>query len=282
MVLKLLAKLPLSALYGLSYIGFVIVFYLVRYRRETVYQNLKNSFPGYREAELRAVEKQVYKNFLDVAVETIKAIDIDAAELIERVHITNPELIEEHIKKGQSVIVLAAHQCNWEWLLLAACQQLSLPFDVVYKPLHNKKINELIFTIRARFGALPIAHHNAVIEIMKRRKTVRGFAMVADQTPLRREEKYWTTWLNQDTAFAVGAAKIAKITKYPVLFVGMKRIKRGYYEAFFKKLGVPPYDSDGYAIIEHYVRETERQIKEAPADWLWTHRKWKYKKPLYS
>jgi len=117
---------------------------------------------------------------------------------------------------------------------------------------------------------------------VKRKNAAKGFAMVADQTPLPNEDKYWAKFLFQDTAFLVGPQKIAGIINAPVIFANMQRIQRGYYSVTLKVLAQPPYSNESYEIVEAYVREVEKQILQNPEDWLWLYRKWKYKKPLYA
>jgi KDO2-lipid IV(A) lauroyltransferase len=178
--------------------------------------------------------------------------------------------------------LLASHHCNWEWLLLVACIELKVSVDAVYKPLRVAAIDRFMFETRSRFGGNPIAVKDFLIEVMKRRTSARIFALVADQTPPREEEKHWTRFLNQDTAFFVGADKIARILRAPVFFVGIARTRRGCYEATLEPLAQPPYSGDGTDIIERYARVAEAHIAAHPADWLWMYRKWKYKKPLYA
>jgi len=153
----------------------------------------------------------------------------------------------------------------------------------VYQPLHNRRMNELMLENRSRLGGIPVAAKDLLTELAKRRQSVKAIAMVADQLPTRGEEKYWATFLNRDTAFYVGVEKVARITRWPVVFAGVRRWRRGHYEASLSVIASPPYRrDDGHAIVERYVRETERQILDAPCDWLWSHRRWKYKKPLYA
>ncbi len=281
MLFKLLSKLPLTVLYGLSNVLYLVVYYLIPYRKAVVFKNLRNSFPGKEKAEITRIAKASYQNLADITVETIKAISIHPEELKKRVDFKNEEILAEFAKNQQSVILMTTHQCNWEWLLLAGCLKLPFPLDAVYKPLHNEKIDALMLEMRSRFGGNPISLKSIIVEMMKRKKTVRGFAIVADQTPLRDEEKYWTQFLNQDTAFAVGAEKIARFTKYPVVFVAMERVRRGYYQVSLTLLAQPPHSNEGYSLIEAYAREAEQHILQHPADWLWSYKKWKYKKSVY-
>ena len=161
-------------------------------------------------------------------------------------------------------MLLAAHFCNWEWLLLTAGGVLHVPIDAVYKPQRMKGIDEFLRARRARFGGNPIPHQNFMFEVMKRKKDVRAYAMVADHTPKHDEEKHWTRFLNQDTAFFVGADKIAKILKAPVIYVAMRRDAPGYYSVELKVLAEPPYDRDsGPEIVERYVRTLEEEIGAA-------------------
>ncbi len=282
MLLKLISKLPLGLLYLVADALYVMTYHVTGWRKDLAYGNLKNAFPEKDDRELRRIAKGVYRNFADVIVEAVKAMSITEAQLVKRVNITNPEILEEFAQKGQAVILMAAHQCNWEWLLLASRIKLAFPVDGVYKSLRNRSIDKFMLEMRSRFGGDPIPSKSIILEIMKRKDRVKGIAMVADQTPVKGEEKYWTQFMNQDTAFHVGIEKIAKITKFPVFFVRMKRIKRGYYEVSLTSIARPPYTNEGYPILERYVRETENQVREHPFDWFWLYRKWKYKKPLYA
>lgn len=232
-------------------------------------------------ADVESLAKLNFKRLVYVVVEAIKTGTLTEGDIRQRVTLRNPEVIEQFAKNNQSVLMLAAHHCNWEWMLAGCSLGLSFPIDVVYKPLHDLAVDEHMKKSRSRFNARPIPNKNALIEIMQRRKEVRGFAMVADQSPVRKEEKYWTDFLNQDSSFAVGAQKIAKLTKYPVVFVGMKRLSLGHYEVFFEELGQAPYNKEGYDITEKYARFLEKMILEAPEDWMWSNRKWKRKRGVY-
>lgn len=277
----LLGKLPLCVLHALALPIYIIGYYFVEKKRNVIYSNMLNSFPDTPANDVQKLAKLNFKHLVYVILEAIKTGTLTEKQIRQRVTLRNPELIEKFADNNQSVLMLAAHHCNWEWMLAGCSLQLSFPIDVVYKPLHDKIVDEHMKASRSRFNARPIPNKNALIEIMQRRKEVRGFAMVADQSPVRKEEKYWTNFLNQDSSFAVGAQKIAKLTKYPVIFVGMKRLSLGHYEVYFEELGQAPYEKEGYDITEKYARATERMILDAPEDWMWSNRKWKRKRGIY-
>ena len=226
--------------------------------------------------------KNFYRNYSDVVLEMIKAITIDARELDRRITITNQRVLDELLNSGQSVIVMMAHHCNLEWLMLACCIKLKHPMDAVYKPLHNKSLDKLMLESRSRFGGHPIPAKSTLHEIVKRKHVIRCIAIASDQTPRVGDDKHWTQFLNQDTAFFLGAEKLARLTKYPVLFLSMKRIARGVYEASFKTLATTPYSKSSECITQQYAREVESQILTSPPDWLWSHKRWKHKRPIYT
>lgn len=277
----LIAKLPLSVLHAIAFPLYLIGYHFVEKKRNIIFSNLKNSFPEKSDEELEKLAKLNFKHLSYVMVEAIKTGELTEQEIRDRVVIRNPEVVTQHAARGQSVILLAGHHCNWEWILAGCSLQLSLPIDVVYKPLHDLAVDEHMKKSRSRFNASPIPNKNALIDIMKRRKEVRGFAMVADQSPTRKEEKYWTTFLNQESSFAVGTQKIAQLTKYPVIFVGMKRLSLGHYEIFFEELGQAPYKKEGYELVEKFARTLETTILDHPEDWMWSNRKWKRKRSIY-
>ena len=201
-------------------------------------------------------------------------------ELATRVAIDNPELITRFVGEKRPVVVLTAHVCNWEWLLPAASAQFGIPIDAVYKPLRVASLDAFIRETRSRFGGKPIPIQSFLFELMRRAGEARAYGMVADQTPPRNMDKYWTRFLNQDTAFFTGADKIARFLDAPVIYVAMRRVAKGHYRVRLHVLVEPPYESgDDLQVVERYARRLETEIRDNPADWLWVHNKWKYPRP---
>jgi KDO2-lipid IV(A) lauroyltransferase len=274
--IRLFSRLPLSVLYAFSDFLFVVSFYLVRYRRTLVWRNLTRSFPEKSAASLRSIEKDFYKNLCDYAVEMLKLVTISKEELEARMVFRKQEVPELFKKNGQSILFLASHQFNWEWLLASASISFPLAIEFVYQPVANKFFDGLSLYSRTRFGAHPIKRDEVAREIIKRKHTLRGIATVADQYPgYERDKKYITTFLNQETAFFYGTNQLAILTQYPAVYYQVKKIKRGYYEAIPTVVSVPPYDKSNDKLMEVYVRILEKVIMESPSEWLWSHNRWK-------
>ena len=279
MILRFISYLPLPVLYKLSDFLFVLIYYLFRYRYQVVRSNMLNSFPEKNEAEVALLVKQFYKNFCDYIVETIKAITISAEELERRVKFKDLQAMEGYLSKGTSVLALTSHQFNWEWLLLACSQRLSGQLNPVYKMLSSKYFDALMLRIRSRFGCQPVEMQQTLSKIFSQRKSTNVYGFLADQTPLPDADIYWSKFLGQDAAFFTGTERIAYLTKYPVVFIGIRRIKRGYYELNFERIAEPPYFKKDHAILDRYIARMEDQIRKSPSGWLWSHRRWKLTKP---
>jgi Kdo2-lipid IVA lauroyltransferase/acyltransferase len=275
-LIRLISKLPFRALYAISDFLFFITYYLLGYRGNIVKKNLRNSFPERHNKELQKIQKQFYKNLADYGVETLKLLTIPEQELRKRMVYKNPEVVKEFTSQGQSVLLLSSHQFNWEWLLAAGCFSLPMQIDFVYQTQGSDFFNRFSLLIRSRFGGYGISRQQVAREVIKRKDILRGIAIVADQFPGHENDKrYWTTFLNQRTAFFQSINQLAILTQYPAFYASVKKIKRGYYEVELIKIAEPPYDKNSFHIVDQYARATEQLINKCPDGWLWSHNRWK-------
>ena len=278
---RLLACVPLRALYGLASVAGWLTFRFFPHRKHVVRENLTRAFPAFDEPRLRTVMRDYYLGFAQMLMEIIKSVRIPAEELRRRVHILNLEAPRALLSQGQSVLLVAAHQCNWEWMLLALSIELGYPVDAAYKPLVNEWAEREMKKVRMRFGSRLVPAKDLLPDILKRRDVVRAVAMVADQEPTTSEHKYWTHFLGRDSAFYMGPEEIARVTRFPVFFIAMRRTARGYYEMEFLPLATGGAVGPSGALTERYARLVEEQIHAAPPDWPWSHKRWKLKRSVY-
>ena len=275
-LIRLLSRLPLPALYLISDFLFLMSFHVARYRRRLVERNLRNAFPEKDEKSLKRIEREFYKNLCDYAVETLKLVTMSKEELSRRMVFKDPAFLERFRDSNQSILFLASHQFNWEWLLASASINFPMAIDFVYQPVNSKFFNNLILESRSRFGAHAIKRDEVARELIKRRHILRGIASVADQYPgYGRDKKYLTNFLNQETAFFLGTNQLAHLTQYPAVYYRIKKIKRGYYEASPGMVASPPYPKESEVVIQNYIRVVEEVIREYPSGWLWSHNRWK-------
>ena len=277
-IYRLLGRLPLPLLYGLSVPLAFLLYRVVRYRRAVVADNLTQAFPDLDRRARARIECGIYRHLAELAVEIIVTRYLADTELQRRVHLENPEVLDAYKEREQAVLFLTSHQGNWEWLLHVVSAYMGCPIDAVYKKLHNAAFDALVFEGRARSGK-PIIFQDAGREILRRRREFRGFAMLADQAPFKRDKRYWHMFFGRPGSFYFGPQVLAEATQYPVVFVSMTKQRRGCYSARFEVLAEPPHDRGGYAILDRYIEALERSIHVQPEIWMWSNRKWKHRPP---
>jgi len=278
LIYRWLGRLPLPLLYGISTLVCAVVYHIARYRRETVEENLASAFPDLSVRARKKLEKGFYQHLCDLGVEVLASRNMSLADFQARVHLDNPEVLAPYRDQQQSLLFFTRHQGNWEWLLHVVGDDLGCPIDVVYKTLHDKAMDEYMMACRARSGK-PIAFKDAGREILRRRREYRGFAMLADQAPFKRDKRYWHPFLGRPGSFYLGPQKIAEASQYPVIYVSMVKTRRGHYNARFEVLAQPPHAKGGHAVLDAYIGAVERSIRAQPETWLWSNRKWKHKPP---
>jgi KDO2-lipid IV(A) lauroyltransferase len=239
-----------------------------------VRENLSRAFPGLDEAGLKALARDYYRGYGDVMVEIVKSAAIGRDELRERMILKDIDLLRAPLAAGTPVVLVAAHQCNWEWVLLALSAELGHPVDAAYKTLTDPWADREMRALRSRFGARMVESGRVMRDLIAHRRQPRVIALVADQEPVASERRHWTTFLNRDTAFFMGPEVIAQTLGYPVFFVAIRRTGRGRYETRFEPLWAPG-DTDATGITERFAKRVERQIHDAPADWPWSHKRWR-------
>lgn len=279
--IRALSRIPLVLWYPFARLLAWLSWRVVPYRRHVVVANLKASFPEWDDATRERVIRDYYRGFADMLVEVLHSARLTPAELEQRVELVNPQLVRDAVARGKPVLIVAAHQCNWEWMLLAFSTQLGVPVDAAYKPLVDSWAEREMLKLRSRLGARLVPAPQLLGDIIQQRNRPRVIALVADQEPVSSERKHWVKFLNRDTAFFLGAEEIARTTRYAAFFVKLKRLARGRYQAEFVPLAAAGEQLPAGEFTARYARFVEDQIREAPADWPWSHKRWKLKKSLY-
>lgn len=281
-LLKLHAFLPLSVLYVLSDILYVVTYHIARYRRKLVRRNLTHSFPEKTLKEIIIIEKEFYHHFCDYFFETIKLLHISDDEMRERMKfIGMDDVVADAMKNSKSCVMYLGHYGNWEWVTSIG---LHTPKEIVtaqiYQRISSKSFDEIFLKIRTRFKSLNIERKETMRRIIKLRndgdQVLIGF--ISDQRPPRYYDQYWTTFLNQDTLTLTGTERIASKAKFSVVYLDIEKTKRGYYTGTASLITHDASKTNEFAITEMYMRKLEQTILRQPAFYLWTHNRWKFAK----
>jgi KDO2-lipid IV(A) lauroyltransferase len=276
-----LSHLPWAFWNAFAAFGYFVAYYIVRHRHRIITDQIALVLPEHSEEERRRIHKQFLRNFCDVFIELLKSCSMSEAQMIERVQVRNLAVARAYLDAGQTLMFVTSHLCNWEWLLQGVKLQLGFPVDAAYKPLHDAWAERLMLDVRTRFGARLVPAKELLGDFLKRRGVVRGIAINADQAPVSTDNRYWTRFLGQDTAFYIGAEQIARGMRLPVVYVAMRRVRRGYYEVELIPLWDGKERIEANQVTERYARACEIEVYKHPADWLWSYRRWRLQKPLY-
>lgn len=271
--------LPFRLLYLLSDTVYVLLYYVISYRKKVVMNNLRASFPEKSEKELKRICKDFYHHLCDMFLETFKTLTISKTAMVKHCSFTPAtiELFNKLEAEKQSVVLVMGHKGNWEWAgntFSILCKQ---QLYVIYHPLANKQFNNLMYKMRTRFGTKLIAMQDTFREMVKNRHEVNATAFIADQSP-QPSNAHWVSFLNQDTPVFKGTEKIAQKMDAPVVYVSVVKVKRGYYSVEATLLIEKPSAETEGAITVAHTRKLEVDIIEQPATWLWSHKRWKHKR----
>ncbi|HEX7494189.1 MAG TPA: lysophospholipid acyltransferase family protein [Bacteroidales bacterium] len=276
-----LSFLPLWILYIISDFIYLVLFYFPSYRRKVVETNLKNSFPEKTPEEIRSIEKKFYKHLADLLIETFKLFHMSGNEQKKRFTYSNLGIIHKLKEEKRDIIAVLGHYNNWEWPTMLP-DYLQYKTVIIYKPLQNKYFNSFINNQRSKDGIVMTPMSQIIREIINSRNNNTNTVSVflSDQIPAKGDIRYWTTFLNQDTAVFTGAGKIAAKYDMALVFFHIQKIKRGYYNLDIELLLEHTAGLPEYLITESHVKRLEEIIKENPEYWIWSHRRWKHKKPV--
>jgi len=279
----LITWLPLGVLYLLSDLSYLIIYYLVGYRKQVARTNIEKSFPDKSEHERRRIERRFFRFFCDIIVESVYEMHISKAEMLKRMNFCNVEVLWDQYEKGKSCLLMTAHYGNWEW---ASALSLSLPPDKplygIYKQLRDKNFDALIYELRSKSTGKNIEKNDLFRKMihLKNDGQLAMFGMISDQTPNAKNLNYWTKFLNQDTPVLTGTEVLARKFDYPVYYAEITRIKRGYYKCEFIPVSLEPTKTQEFEITEKYMQLLQKTIEKNPEYWLWSHRRWKHKRNL--
>lgn len=272
----LLGHLPFPALYAVSdFCAFFIR--IVGYRRQVIYANLRNSFPEKSEREIRDITHDYYHYMVDLTLESFKMMHLTEAEVKRHIQLTNPDVSRLFFEKKQSIILALGHFGNWEWYGQCFQLQASHQMVIIYRPLSHKYFDRMMQRLRTRFGLEITTMKLSLRTMLANRNRITATAFVGDQAAPATE--HWMIFLNQETSVYTGIEKMARKFNYPVVYMHPTRRARGYYTLTLEVLVEDPSRTSDNEITEIYTRRLEKDIRENPLIWLWSHKRWKNRRP---
>ncbi|EMQ94306.1 MAG: lipid A biosynthesis acyltransferase [Xanthomarina sp.] len=276
--LWLISILPFRLLYLFSDGIYILIYHIIGYRKKTVKENLHLVFPDKSNKEIKTITKTFYHHLCDMIVESIKSMTISEAEMKKRFVIKNVDQILELEKENKSIVLMCGHYASWEWIFILQ-RHINHKGYAIYKRLANKYFDALVKRIRAKYNSYLITTKETFTVLMAAKKkgelTINGFA--ADQSPKHDKAFHWQEFMNIKVPVHTGAELLAKKLDMAVVFLKVKKLKRGYYEATIETITKTPREYKDYDITDIFLKRLEAQIYEAPEYYLWTHKRWKHR-----
>jgi KDO2-lipid IV(A) lauroyltransferase len=276
-LLLIISYLPLSVLYVLFYPFYLIIRYVIKYRKTVTLENLTLSFPELSPKEIFNLYKLYHKHLTDLGAEMVKMLSISKKNVEKRYRCINPEIVNHFFNQGKSVILMSSHYNNWEWMVLRL-EEMFLHHGIgVGKPNSNKVFEKWINKRRTRFGTEVIfadAIRDAFEQNINQNKLC-TYMMLSDQSPNDLKKSYVTTFLHQESCMIYGAEYFAKKYDLPVFYYEVIKVKRGFYKVELELITEKPTETATGEVMEKYVQLLENTIKKAPQYWLWSHKRWK-------
>ena len=265
----------------LSEIIFFVVYHLVRYRRRVTRTNLAHAYPDKSEQQRHEIEVAYYHHICDLLVEGLYNLYARPQAIMHRYHFANRQLVNRYYEQGQSVILMSAHYNNWEYMITSLNFQLMHHGVGVGKPLNDKLVANYVTRRRGRFGTEIVDHTNVrqTMEYYQQHHVPIAYMMLSDQSPSDVHKSFWTIFMHQETPFLYGAEHFARKYNMPVFYYEVTKTSRGRYEVRFTPICDNPNEVPQYTITSRYIRLLEKTINAAPQYWLWSHRRWKRKRP---
>jgi KDO2-lipid IV(A) lauroyltransferase len=271
--------LPWAVLFIFSDLFFLLIYYVLGYRRKIVRMNLANSFPEKSNKELKSIEFRFYRYFTDMVFEMLKLLTMSPEQKLARCSMDTESqlLFKDLYSKGKSGIVVFGHYGNWEYCPSGLPLQTDFQAYVVYHPLTNPYFDRLMSRLRTSTGCKLYTMKGTLKGMIDNRNELNMTAFLSDQAP-RRKGAYWSTFLNQETAVHSGSEKIAQKLQMSVIYGSLERVKRATYIFHAQLICEDASQTQPGEITEHHLQLLEKDIRKAPEYWLWTHRRWKLKK----
>ena len=277
-IIWLFSKLPFRILYIISDVMYFLFFYIIKYRKKVVLNNLKLVYPDKKEKELIQIQKRFFRHFVDSLIEGIKAFTISEENIKKRYTYNNIEIINKLYEEGRSIILVSSHYANWEWVI-GLSLHTKMDFYGSYTKIQNKNFENLIKKSRSKYGMKCVKSSEIIKGIVTNVKQQKQglYLLISDQSPQVKKNQYWSDFLNVKVPIFTGAEMISKKFDFAVVNMNTSKIKRGYYESEFELITHTAKELAENAITDRYLRLTEEHIHKQPEFYLWSHKRFKHK-----
>ncbi|MCK9273526.1 MAG: lysophospholipid acyltransferase family protein [Syntrophales bacterium] len=258
---------------------FLLFYHISLKHRMITISNLMRAFPEKDVTDLIVLAKGVYRHLGVVTAEMFEIPYLTQKKVYDFVDIEDPDNILNALGR-EPYLIFTGHLGNWE-LLAATLALLARPISVIYRPLDNSILENLVSWIRTSKGNRILPKDKAMRSILRDLHENKMVGMLIDQN-VTWQEGVFVDFFSQPACTTDGLALIALHTDIPVIPVFMLRVPSGKYRLVvgspveIKKTGKKK--EDVITNTEIFTGIIEEVVKKYPDQWLWIHQRWKTKK----
>ncbi len=277
-LLWLVSRLPFPILYAISDGVYLLLYYVIGYRKKVVRNNLALVFPEKSEKERLGIEKKFYRHLCDMFLEMIKTLGITNEQMKKRYVFTNVEVFQKLENEGKHIMIMMPHYASWEWVFSLNSMVKSKAY-AIYQPIENKYFDKLVRDIRSKYGTTLIKTYETrkIIENARKGDELITVGIISDQSPMVQRARHWTKFMDITVPVHVGGEEICKANDFVPVYLKVRKTGRGFYRSTFIVLAENPTAVEDYKITETFLKHVEESIREAPEYYFWTHKRWKHR-----
>jgi len=277
-IISVLSRLPMRILYIKSDFLYLLMYYVIGYRKKVVLENLKLSFPEKSDKELKKISKKFFKHLTDLIMESIKSFTISKKQISKRYTYKNTEMVNKYVQQGKNIALVGAHQANWEWSISLPLV-LNIDLYGAYTKLNNKYFEKWVRNSREKFGVIGYKTSDTVRGMQKNfnNKKQGAYILLSDQSQQPHKTYYWRDFFGIKVPIHTGAEMLSKKFDLVVINYVTRKVKRGYYETDFQLITDSPKEFKDYQITDKYTELTEKNIRLQPEFYLWSHKRFKHR-----
>jgi len=274
----IISILPFKVLYFISDGIYILIYYVIGYRKKVVFNNLKLAFPEKSKKELIIIQKKFYHHFVDMFLEMIKSFTISKESVYKHYKYTNIDFFTELYKDGKSVILVGPHYANWEWIM-SVDSFVNYKGYAAYTKVSNPYFNNKVLKSREKFGTNIVPTSKIITEIQHNKKNniQSMYGLLSDQSPQLKKTFYWRKFFDVKVPVHTGGEMLAKKYNLNVVYMDVKKIKRGYYETTFSLITNDAPKHPDYELTDIFIDKVEKQVRKQPEYYFWTHKRFKHK-----
>lgn len=279
-ILLLFSLIPLGIRKGIFKAAFVLFYHLSSRHRLVTLHNLKCAYPEKDMKGLDKIARGAFRNLGIVVAEFFEIPSLTEEKLHDLIEFEGFENYIRITAKNRGVLFFTAHLGNWE-LMAISFALLEQPFTIIYRPLDNLVLENLVTYVRACKGNKPLPKERATKQIFRRIKKHEIVGTLLDQN-MAWQEGVFVDFFGRPACTTDGLASLALYTGAPVVPAFMVRMENGKYrliigeEVTIINTGNP--ERDILTNTQNFTKIIEGFVRKYPDQWLWVHQRWKTKR----